>query len=63
MKALTWQGKRQIGYDEMPDPRIQEPDRRSTCSIPDFSADEVMEDVRQQGQLRHAVVITDVPVT
>ncbi|MET9315518.1 alcohol dehydrogenase catalytic domain-containing protein [Kribbella sp. NPDC003505] len=25
MKALTWQGKRSIGYGEVPDPRIEEP--------------------------------------
>ncbi|MET1033735.1 MAG: zinc-dependent alcohol dehydrogenase [Arthrobacter sp.] len=25
MKALTWQGKRTIGYDDVPDPVIQEP--------------------------------------
>jgi hypothetical protein len=25
MKALTWQGKRKIGYGEVPDPQIQEP--------------------------------------
>jgi threonine dehydrogenase-like Zn-dependent dehydrogenase len=25
MRALTWQGKRSIGYDEVPDPRIEEP--------------------------------------
>ncbi|MFF0341620.1 zinc-dependent alcohol dehydrogenase [Kribbella sp. NPDC004875] len=25
MKALTWQGKRSIGYDDVPDPRIEEP--------------------------------------
>ncbi|WP_350275519.1 alcohol dehydrogenase catalytic domain-containing protein [Kribbella sp. HUAS MG21] len=25
MKALTWQGKRQVGYGDVPDPRIQEP--------------------------------------
>ncbi|HEY3508186.1 MAG TPA: zinc-dependent alcohol dehydrogenase [Kribbella sp.] len=25
MKALTWQGKREIGYGDVPDPRIEEP--------------------------------------
>ncbi|NIK58990.1 alcohol dehydrogenase catalytic domain-containing protein [Kribbella shirazensis] len=25
MKALTWQGKREVGYGDVPDPRIQEP--------------------------------------
>jgi len=25
MKALTWQGKRKVGYGDVPDPRIQEP--------------------------------------
>jgi threonine dehydrogenase-like Zn-dependent dehydrogenase len=25
VKALTWQGKRQVSYNEVPDPRIQEP--------------------------------------
>ncbi|WUJ67974.1 alcohol dehydrogenase catalytic domain-containing protein [Kribbella soli] len=25
MKALTWQGRRQVGYGDVPDPRIQEP--------------------------------------
>jgi threonine dehydrogenase-like Zn-dependent dehydrogenase len=25
MKALTWQGKRSIGFDDVPDPRIEEP--------------------------------------
>ncbi|GAA3712970.1 zinc-dependent alcohol dehydrogenase [Zhihengliuella alba] len=25
MRALTWQGKRSIGYEEVPDPRIQQP--------------------------------------
>jgi threonine dehydrogenase-like Zn-dependent dehydrogenase len=25
MKALTWQGKRSVGYGEVPDPRIEEP--------------------------------------